>query len=108
MAITNSEVNGTVDVRTGPAGEIYAVTCIVITDVGPEASDGSEDSNVTLYAVTGSYSSNASMIVNNALLPGAETFTLDTEKIVLGAGDFIRVAQSGNNNISVVVSYLEV
>jgi hypothetical protein len=58
--------------------------------------------------VTGSFNANRSMIVNNALLPGAETFTLDSEKIVLGAGDFIRVAQSGANNISVVVSYLEV
>jgi hypothetical protein len=58
--------------------------------------------------VTGAYIANQSMIVNNALLPGAETFTLDSEKIVLGAGDVIKVAQSGNNNLSVVVSYLEV
>ena len=58
MAITNSEVNGTVDVLTVPAGKSYAVTSILITNVGPEASDGSEDSNFTLYAVTGSYSSN--------------------------------------------------
>ena len=65
-------------------------------------------SNFTLYAVTGAYIANQSMIVNNALLPGAETFTLDSEKIVLGAGDVIKVAQSGTNNLSVVVSYLEV
>ena len=84
MAITNSEVNGTVDVLTVPAGKSYAVTSILITNVGPEASDGSEDSNFTLYAVTGSYSSNASMIVNNALLPGAETFTLDYRKNSVG------------------------
>jgi hypothetical protein len=58
--------------------------------------------------VTGAYVANQSMIVNNALLPGAETFTLDSEKIVLGAGDVIKVAQSGANNLSVVVSYLEV
>ena len=48
------------------------------------------------------------MIVNNALLPGAETFTLDTEKLVLGAGDYFKVSCSGANSISVVVSYLEV
>ena len=74
----------------------------------PEDAQMAVKTVITLYAVTGSYSSTDQMIVNNALLPGAETFTLDTEKIVLGAGDFIRVAQSGNNNISVVVSYLEV
>jgi hypothetical protein len=94
MAITNTEVNGTVDVLTVPAGKSYAVTSILITNIGAEDPTGAE--------------ANRSMIVNNALLPGAETFTLDSEKIVLGAGDFIRVAQSGANNISVVVSYLEV
>jgi len=108
MAITNTEVNGTVDVLTVPAGKSYAITSILITNIGPEDATGGEDSNFTLYAVTGSYNANRSMIVNNALLPGAETFTLDSEKIVLSAGDFIRVAQSGDNNLSVVVSYLEV
>ena len=108
MAITNTEVNGTVDVLTVPAGKSYAVTSILITNIGQEDPTGAEDSYFTLYAVTGSFNGNRSMIVNNALLPGAETFTLDSEKIVLGAGDFIRVAQSGANNVSVVVSYLEV
>ena len=37
-----------------------------------------------------------------------ETFTLDTEKLVLGAGDYFKVSCSGTNSISVVVSYLEV
>ena len=108
MAITNTEVNGTVDVLTVPAGKSYAITSILITNIGPEDATGGENSNFTLYAVTGSYNANRSMIVNNALLPGAETFTLDSEKIVLSAGDFIRVTQSGANNLSVVVSYLEV
>ena len=98
MAITNTEVNGTVDVLTVPAGKSYAITSILITNIGPEDATGGENSNFTLYAVTGSYNANSSMIVNNALLPGAETFTLDSEKIVLSAGDFIRVAQSGANN----------
>ena len=108
MAITNANVNGTQDVLTVPAGKSYAVTSILITNVGPEDATGGEDSNFTLYAVTGAYIANQSMIVNNALLPGAETFTLDSEKIVLGAGDVIKVAQSGTNNLPVVVSYLEV
>lgn len=108
MAITNNNVNGTVDVLTVPAGKSYAITSVLITNVGAEDPSGAQDSRFTLYAVTGSYNSGASMIVNNALLPGAETFTLDTEKLVLGAGDYLRVSQSGANNLSVVVSYLEV
>ena len=60
--------------------------------------------SATVFPLT----STSSMIVNNALLPGAETFTLDTEKLVLGAGDYFKVSCSGTNSISVVVSYLEV
>jgi hypothetical protein len=36
MAITNTEVNGTVDVLTVPAGKSYAVTSILITNIGAE------------------------------------------------------------------------
>ena len=61
------------------------------------------------YAVTGSYTANNSMIVgNNAIIPGAETFTLDTEKLVLAENDKLKVSVSGTNSASVVVSYLEV
>ena len=88
MAITNSEVNGTVDVPTVPAGKSYAVTSILITNVGPSFQMAVK-TVITLYAVTGSYSQQ----INDSeqRITGAETFTLDTEKIVLGAGDFIRV-----------------
>ena len=110
MAIVNQNITtgATVDVLTVPAGKSYAITSVLITNTGPEDAPGAEDSRFNLYAVTGAYSSNASMIVNNALLPGAETFTLDTEKLVLGAGDYFKVSCSGTNSISVVVSYLEV
>ena len=86
--------------------QISLTAPVLITNTGPNIP--AEDSRFYLYAVTGAYSSSASMIVNNALLPGAETFTLDTEKLVLGAGDYFKVSCSGTNSISVVVSYLEV
>ena len=94
MAIVNQNITtgATVDVLTVPAGKSYAITSVLITNTGPEDATGAEDSRFFLYAVTGAYSSTASMIVNNALLPGAETFTLDTEKLVLGAGDYFKVS----------------
>ena len=63
---------------------------------------------VFCWCLTGSYTANNSMIVNNAVLPGAETFTLDTEKLVLAENDKLKVSVSGTNSASVVVSYLEV
>ena len=110
MAIVNQNITtgATVDVLTVPAGKSYAITSVLITNTGPEDATGAEDSRFYLYAVTGAYSSTSSMIVNNALLPGAETFTLDTEKLVLGSGDYFKFSCSGTNSISVVVSYLEV
>ena len=109
MAITNGNVGSgqTVDVLTVPAGKSYAITSVLITNTGSEDPNGGQDSRFYLYAVTGSYTANNSMIVNNAVLPGAETFTLDTEKLVLAENDKLKVSVSGTNSASVVVSYLE-
>lgn len=50
------------------------------------------------------------MIINDAVLPGAETFILDTEKLMLGAGDTVVVENTSTNNVTLIatVSYLEV
>ena len=50
------------------------------------------------------------MIINDATLPGAETFILDSEKLVLTAGDTVVVENTAVNNVTLIatVSYLEV
>ena len=57
-----------------------------------------------------SFNANANMIINDALLPGAETFILDTEKLMLTAGDTVVVENTAVNNVTLIatVSYLEV
>ena len=123
MAITNNEitVGSTVNVLPNnaavPAGKNYAITGLLLTNIGAEDPTGANDSVFTIHAIaSGGVGDASNYIVNTALLPGAETFTLDTEKIILGAGDHIDISvagtgQAGNTapkNVSAVLSYLDV
>ena len=56
------------------------------------------------------FNANSNMIINDALLPGAETFILDSEKLMLTAGDTVVVENTAVNNVTLIatVSYLEV
>jgi len=113
-----------VELLSAPTGKTYAVTTIMVcnhssTDAasfdlhivgnGDPIGDGQDDSNST-------------KVVNNLILAPEETFTFDTEKVVLAEGDRI-VAFSepgvkddpllpvGNNeltNLGAVISWLEV
>ena len=56
---------------------------------------------------------NVTRVINGLVLPGSETFTFDTERIILEVGEklsFVAApdAGSGNTNLSVTISYLEV
>jgi len=48
------------------------------------------------------------MIVNNLKIPAGETFTFDTEKLVLSTGDTIRALATVNGALSATVSSLRV
>ncbi len=111
MAITNHEITTgqTVDVLTTPAGKNYAVTGLLLCNTAAQDPTGANDSTFTIYAVAnGEAPGNKNIIVNTATLPGAETFTLDTEKLILAAGDKVRISIGGASNVASVVSYLEV
>ena len=47
-------------------------------------------------------------VINDLELPAGETFTFDSEKIILGDGDSIVVVGDSPNTLSATVSYLEV
>ena len=46
--------------------------------------------------------------LKNLILPAGETFTFDSEKVVLEAGDKIVVLGESPTNLSATVSFLEV
>ena len=97
---------------TVPAGKTYGVSNMLICNTSPEDQTGANDATFRVFVVPSgqSFNANANMIINDALLPGAETFILDTEKLMLTAGDTVVVENTAINNVTLIatVSYLEV
>lgn len=110
MAIENSILPASqLDILTVPAGKSYAITTIMVCNFAT-----SDSAVFDLHLVkNGDARGNANIIVSQLELPAGETFTFDSEKIVLGEGDFVSFSASpdtgsGNTDLSATVSYLEV
>jgi len=111
MAIVNAQLQITyTDLLVVPANKSYAITNILVcnTSVSTAAS-------FKMYLVPDgdSVSDNVNMVVNSLELPPGETFTFDSERIVLEAGDKIVFdaapdSGSGATTLAATVSYLEV
>jgi len=114
MAIVNQRLTTTqLDILTVPAGKSYAITNILVcnTDYTTSGLDASFDMH--LIANGDSLSNAKTLVVKELNLPVGETFTFDSERIVLEAGDKLSFvaepdAGSGNTNLAATVSYLEV
>jgi len=93
-----------------PTGKTYAITNMIICNNSTSAA-----ATLDIHLVkSGTALSNAvTRIAHDLSLPAKETFTFDTEKIILDAGDKIVLIGSpdigaGLSNLSATVSYLEV
>ena len=74
---------------------------------------GSNDTNFDLHIVPngqtkGTSNPNANIVCNNLVVAGADTFTFDTEKLMLEAGDSVVAVSQAPANLVATVSYLEV
>lgn len=111
MAIENAQLTTTqLDLLTVPAGESYAITTVMVCN---SSSSATASFDMHLIKNTESLSNTKSLIVKELSIPAGETFTFDSEKIVLEAGDKLSfVAEpdigSGNTNLVATASYLEV
>lgn len=111
MAITNAQLTTTqLDLITVPSGKAYAITNILVCN-----NHGSASAAFDMHLIpNGSPLNNAvTRVVSNLNLPAGETFTFDSERVVLEAGDRVSFTAdpdigSGNTNLSCTVSYLEV
>jgi len=110
MAIVNAQLTSTqLDILTVPAGKSYAITNILVCN-----QDETDDATFDLHFIpSGDPMDNAiTRVVNNLTLPAAETFTFDSERIVLEAGDTVSFVAEPNVGgltvLSATVSYLEV
>jgi len=111
MAIVNAQLQTTQqDILTVPAGDRYAITTIMVCN-----NDATDDASFDLHFIpSGDPLDNAvTRVINGLTLPAGETFTFDSEKVVLGPGDkvsFVASPDIGGNltDLSATVSYLEV
>lgn len=118
MAIVNQRLTTTqLDILTVPAGKQYAVTNILVCNTyDPGAGDAANhDALFDLHLIPSgqSLSNTRTCVVRQLTLPAGETFTFDTERIVLDAGDIVAfVAEpdvgGADTDLAATVSYLEV
>lgn len=120
MAIVNAQLTtNQLTVLQVPENKTYAVTNILVCHNGDTAAPD-PDAAFDLHLVQNSsgnpgvVSNAVTRVVNNLVLPAGETFTFDSERIILETGDrIVFVAEqtgvvSGNTDLAATVSYLEV
>ena len=110
MAIAQAAIGNTdTVVLTVPASTSYAITTVMVCNHAGYNSAGTHDTSCDLHFVkSGQAKSHTNMVVKEMPVAGGDTFTLDTEKVVLEAGDKVTVLSQSPLNLSITVSYLEV
>lgn len=110
MAIALAAIGNTdTTVLTVPASTQYAITTVMVCNHAGYDAAGTNDTSFDLHFVkNGQPKSNTNMVVKEMPVPGGETFTFDSEKIILEAGDSVVLLSQAPLNLSVTVSYLEV
>jgi hypothetical protein len=100
------------DPATSPEPTIrYAVTTIMVCNTWVPNPVHEEDgiTNFDLHLVKRDEpKSDTNKIINALQLPAGETFTFDSEKIILESGDKVVIVGESPTNLSATVSYLEV
>ncbi len=111
MAIENARLETTQkDVLVVPAGKTFAITNILVCNT-----DTTNEAQFDMHFIKANQALNNKItaVVRNLVLPATETFTFDSERIVLDAGDKVSFVASpdvgaGFTDLAVTVSYLEV
>ena len=118
MAIENEQLSNLTELLTVPAGKTYAITSIMVcntyspNDPNPETHDASFDMH---FIKDGQARDNQiTAVIRELNLPAGETFSFDSEKVILSEGDKITfVAQPGiyaanATDLAANISFLEV
>lgn len=92
-----------------PAGKSYAITNILVCNTG----SASATFDMHLIPDGDSRDEKVTKVINSLTLPASETFTFDSERIVLEEGDaivFVASPDIGSSltDLAATVSYLEV
>ena len=120
MAIINTAITDqgggdyTHEILTVPAGDTYAVTNIMVCNTyDPDGASPAANTSVFDLHFVGAGSGGVldvtkTCVVRRLSLPAGETFTFDSEKIVLTGSDKVVVVGDTPANLAVTLSYLEV
>jgi len=113
MAIQSTQLDGGFDepILTVPPGKSWAVTTMLFCNTSLPQNIYTDDGDTFLdlhLCKGGVAASDGNMVLNNIPIPAGETFSFDTEKIILEAGDVIKAATTSPTNITATVSYIEV
>lgn len=112
MAIQNTQIGGGyTDILTVPTGKSWAVTTILFcnTSLPQDIYTDGGDTFLDLHLCKNNAAAGpGNQVLNNIPIPAGETFSFDTEKIILEAGDAIKAATTSPTNITATVSYIEV
>lgn len=102
-----------------PVGKKWAITTILFCNTGSytEADGITNDPDTPNSYLTyldlhfvkaGDAAGDKNLVLNGIPIPGGETFTFDTEKIILEEGDLVYAQTTSPEVISATLSYLEV
>lgn len=111
MAIVNAQLTTTqLDILTVPADKSYAITNILVCNT---SSTDAASFDLHFIPSGDALANKVTRVVNELSLPAGETFTFDSERIVLEAGDkvaFVAEPDIGASltDLAATVSYLEV
>jgi hypothetical protein len=112
MAIQSTQIGGGfTDILTVPANQSWAVTTMLFCNTSLPQNIYTDDGDTFLdlhFCKAGAAANDGNMVLNNIPIPAGETFSFDTEKIILEAGDIIKAATTSPTNITATVSYIEV
>jgi hypothetical protein len=88
----------------------HAVTCMIFCNYTGTAQNPTEtDIDLTLYLVPKNIGvGHRTIVINKLTIPAGETFTFDTEKVILSTDDRIHAVASDLNCVSVTVSSMRV
>lgn len=93
-----------------PAEKRYAVTVIMVCNYStPNPADDTENATVfdMHFIRSGDALGDMNKVLGNMPMAAGETFTFDTEKIIIEAGDSIKINSDSPHVLSATVSFLE-
>lgn len=112
MAIANTLVNNVdTTLLTVPSGKRYAITNILVCN-NEVINPIHEEAGLTVFDMhfvkSGDPKSITNMVLRSCPVPAGETFTFDSEKIILEEGDSVVLLGESPTNLSATISWMEV